>query len=222
MRDKTVDINTQKMVDDPLSSFGNGSQLDLSGSWTYVKKEHQGSTVRISENEILRNYPRAQDDIAHELTIEKEESPEAVSTTVFDVAAYILTKIGKTSTIKLQKLVYYAQAWSLVWDEQPLFRERIEAWVNGPVVPDLFYLHKGHFSVDSELIPVGNYRKLSEEQRNTVDAVLDHYGEKTAQWLVELSHSEDPWIKARVGLRDCDKCHRIINLDDMALYYGGL
>ena len=31
---------------------------------------------------------------------------------------------------KLQKLVYYCQAWSLVWDEEPLFEARIEAWAN--------------------------------------------------------------------------------------------
>ncbi len=49
--------------------------------------------------------------------------------TCFDVAKYILTKMGKLSTVKLQKLVYYAQAWSLVWDDEPLFNERIEAWL---------------------------------------------------------------------------------------------
>ena len=38
---------------------------------------------------------------------------------VFDVAAYILQKTGSMTTMKLQKLVYYSQAWSLVWDEKP-------------------------------------------------------------------------------------------------------
>ena len=42
---------------------------------------------------------------------------------VFDVAAYILEKIGSMTTMKLQKLVYYSQAWSLVWDEKRLFEE---------------------------------------------------------------------------------------------------
>ena len=54
--------------------------------------------------------------------------------TVFDVVRFILEQKGSTTAMKLQKLVYYCQAWSLVWDEQPLFKERIEAWVNGPVV----------------------------------------------------------------------------------------
>jgi len=51
-----------------------------------------------------------------------------MSLSVHDVAAYILKKQGEMSAMKLQKLVYYSQAWSLVWDEKPLFRAQIEAW----------------------------------------------------------------------------------------------
>jgi uncharacterized phage-associated protein len=64
---------------------------------------------------------------------------------VFDVAGYILQQKGQVTTWKLQKLVYYSQAWSLVWDERPLFQERIEAWANGPVCPDLYQVHRGAF-----------------------------------------------------------------------------
>jgi uncharacterized phage-associated protein len=52
---------------------------------------------------------------------------------VLDVAQYILQRSGGMTTGKLQKLVYYSQAWSLVWDQRPLFNERIEAWANGPI-----------------------------------------------------------------------------------------
>lgn len=55
--------------------------------------------------------------------------------TVFDVAAYILEKKGEMTAWKLQKLVYYSQAWSLVWDQRPLFAERIEAWGQRASVP---------------------------------------------------------------------------------------
>jgi uncharacterized phage-associated protein len=54
---------------------------------------------------------------------------------VDDVAAYILEQRGPMSAMKLQKLVYYSQAWSLVWEDRPLFREEIQAWASGPVVP---------------------------------------------------------------------------------------
>ena len=58
-------------------------------------------------------------------------------TSIFDVAAYVLDKLGVMTTMKLEKLCYYSQAWSLVWDERRLFPERFEAWANGPVGPDL-------------------------------------------------------------------------------------
>lgn len=64
-----------------------------------------------------------------------------------DVAAYILKRMGQMTAMKLQKLVYYSQAWSLVWDEAPLFNERIEAWANGPVVRELYEAHRGQFQV---------------------------------------------------------------------------
>ena len=62
----------------------------------------------------------------------QETSLETPKIRVFDVAAYILEQKGSMTTMKLQKLVYYSQAWSLVWDEKPLFEEAIEAWANGP------------------------------------------------------------------------------------------
>ena len=47
---------------------------------------------------------------------------------VYDVAAYILKQRGPLTAMKLQKLVYYSQAWSIVWDDDAVFSEEIEAW----------------------------------------------------------------------------------------------
>ena len=42
------------------------------------------------------------------------------------------------SNLKLQKLLYYAQAWYLALHNEPLFPESIEAWVHGPAVPPVY------------------------------------------------------------------------------------
>lgn len=139
---------------------------------------------------------------------------------VFDVAAYILKKIGTMTTMKLQKLVYYCQAWSLVWDEKPLFKEQIEAWANGPVVKELFAYHRGMFQVSS--VSIGNPDLLNNEQKDTINAVIDYYGSKPSQWLIDLSHMEEPWKKARVGLPISVRSNRVITLEDMAEYYSSL
>ena len=144
--------------------------------------------------------------------------PPAVS--VLDVAAYILEKTATISTMKLQKLVYYSQAWSLVWDEAPLFTENIEAWANGPVVRELFDYHRGMFQISTVL--TGNPRLLNQEQRETVDAVLRYYQTKPAQWLIDLTHTEAPWIEARKGMPPLVRGNKIIPLDSIANYYSSL
>lgn len=140
---------------------------------------------------------------------------------VFDVAKYILKKKGKLSTMKLQKLCYYAQAWSLVWDDAPLFEEEFEAWANGPVCKELFLKTQGKFWVTAN-DEDGDIRKLKSYQKETIDVVLNHYGNKDAQWLSQLTHMEDPWIDARKGVPAGVGCSNIINKESMAIYYSGL
>jgi uncharacterized phage-associated protein len=140
--------------------------------------------------------------------------------TAHDIANYILKKLGRMTAMKLQKLVYYSQAWSLVWDEKPLFRERIEAWVNGPVVPNLYRVHRGQFDVKDW--PYGAPDNLSAVQRETVDSVLDFYGEKSSQWLSDLTHSEQPWKDARQGLAPSDRGGNEITHAAMAEYYSSI
>ena len=139
---------------------------------------------------------------------------------VFDVAAYILERMEAMTTMKLQKLVYYSQAWSLVWDEKPLFEEPIEAWANGPVIRDLFNYHRGMYQISS--MPIGNLRLLNQDQRDTVDAVLEYYGDQSAQWLIDLTHMEEPWIQTRKGLPIQERGNRVISLDVIADYYSSL
>lgn len=140
--------------------------------------------------------------------------------TVFDVAAYILKKGGAMTSMKLQKLVYYSQAWSLVWDEKPLFSEKVRAWVGGPVVPELFAEHRGEYNVSSE--PKGDPKVLTKDERETVDAVLKFYGDKSGQWLSDLTHKERPWREARNGLDATQRGNAEITTDAMVSYYGSL
>lgn len=115
-------------------------------------------------------------------------------TDVFDVAAYILHKQGAMTTMKLQKLVYYSQAWSTVWDDDVIFEEPIEAWKRGPVVRALFNETKGQFRVSQ--IGRGDRKNLNKDQKETVDLILKFYGKHDAQWLSDLTHLEDPWRDA--------------------------
>jgi uncharacterized phage-associated protein len=147
------------------------------------------------------------------------EALEKTMTSVHDVAAYILRKQGPITAMKLQKLLYYCQAWSLVWDEKPLFRSRIEAWANGPVVPDVYARHRGKFKLTSW---DGDATALSLTEKETVDAVLKFYGDKSSQWLSDLTHQEDPWKNARAGLNAGDRSSCLISHASMAEYYSSV
>ena len=141
--------------------------------------------------------------------------------TVFDVAKYILEVCGRMSTMKLQKLCYYAQAWSLVWDDEPLFNEEFEAWANGPVCKELYNATKGIFSVVAE-DEQGNSDTLSDNQKDTINVVLHHYAKHNAQWLSQLTHMEDPWQLARTNVPAGVSSSNVISKASMAEYYGGL
>lgn len=142
---------------------------------------------------------------------------------VFDAAVYILEKIGPSSAMKLQKLVYYSQAWSLVWEENELFAEDFEAWANGPVARDLYASHRGLFKVNAAHFNAkGSSDNLSEEQRDTIDKVLEFYGDKTAQWLSNLTHREAPWKDARGDIEPMASCSTTITKASIAEYYSAL
>lgn len=138
-----------------------------------------------------------------------------------DVAEYILRSHGEMSAMKLQKLLYYCQAWHAVWEDEQLFPERIEAWAHGPVVRDLYAAHRGQFRVSPGTFG-GDANALEDYERESVDIVLNTYADKDAQWLRDLTHMEDPWRKARVGLEDGERGESEISVASMFEYYSGL
>jgi len=149
-----------------------------------------------------------------------------VKNRVQDVAKYILERLAyrgenNVTSWKLQKLVYYCQAWSLVWEEDPLFPEKIQAWADGPVCPDLYHEHKGKFRLGPDDI-AGNTKKLSDSQKESIEAVLDYYGDKDGRYLSDLTHLERPWKEARAGLRPGERGEVVIEHNEMVDYYGGL
>ena len=143
---------------------------------------------------------------------------------IFNVARYILQKQGNMSTWKLQKLCYYAQAWSLAWTEQPLFEEDFQAWANGPVAPVLFAQHRGKFSVSESDFPsnLESLPNLTEDEKDTINKVLEFYGKFEPYELREQTHSEQPWKIAIGDTPDGASSSNLISKDSMGDFYGGL
>ena len=142
--------------------------------------------------------------------------------TVFDVTKYILEEMGEMTTWKLQKLVYFSQAWSLVWDERSLFEDDFEAWANGPVVRALFNAHKGRMYINANMLIKGDSSKLDATAKETVGVVIRDYGGLSGRELSQIAHSERPWKEARRGIPAGESSENIINSDVMYDFYSGL
>jgi uncharacterized phage-associated protein len=137
---------------------------------------------------------------------------------VRDVAQYILSQVGQTSTWKLQKLVYYSQAWHSVWEDKTLFDAPIEAWANGPVCPELYECHRGQFSISR--VQGSDVSRLTEDEKNTIDVVIGHYHKFNGQQLSDLTHSELPWKDARRGLAPGERGNHPIPVEAMSEFYS--
>lgn len=141
--------------------------------------------------------------------------------TSLDVAEYILQQKGPITSMKLQKLVYYSQAWSLALEEEPIFDEPIEASSHGPVVKNLTVNLQDQSHVFT--IPQGHPERLTTEHKVTIDAVLIYYGQKSAHWLMDQTHSETPWKQAReVPSGNGHGSGKTISFQAMKEYYSKL
>ena len=99
---------------------------------------------------------------------------------IYAAIDYALQNQGEMTAMKLHKLLYYCQAWSLVWDEKPLFTQKItgdEAWTEQ-----------------------GSGVELTDQQKETIDAILDFYGPQDSLEPSRLTHLESTWKETREGI----------------------
>ena len=129
------------------------------------------------------------------------------------------------SPLKMQKLIYYAYVWVLVHNNTKLFKESIEAWPNGPVVPSLYHKLKtyGASPIDESFLEGISYddlvKSFSPEVLETLSEVYEAYMTKTAFELVVMTHAERPWAEARKGLGTTEHSDAPITDESIVSYY---
>lgn len=97
------------------------------------------------------------------------------------------------TNLKLQKLLYFAQAAHLAIYNKELFEEEIEAWEYGPVVKSVYHFYKAY---NNKPLPIDNnfdFKKFDSETRDFLKAVWDMLGKYSATELVSITHKHDPW-----------------------------
>ena len=139
---------------------------------------------------------------------------------IFEIANWFLLKESMTHK-KLQKLCYYAQAWCYTLKDFMLMDSVFEAWIHGPVSPVLYDKFKA-FSFNCIKL-AGEYTpRIDAEDEELLESVWQTYGDRTGNALEALSHSEPPWIEARVGYATDERCNVPISLSTMKKYYSSI
>ncbi|XKH58553.1 DUF4065 domain-containing protein (plasmid) [Citricoccus nitrophenolicus] len=141
---------------------------------------------------------------------------------VLDVAEAVLIQstrleiTGKISTMKLQKLAFYAQAYSLAWLGEPMFDAEVHAWRTGPVVPKLQAHHAGLIMVGPGELG-GDAGQLSPEQQIVVDCVVRPLNVLSGTFLGLRTREEAPWQDAYDATNEPGQ--RIISHEAMTTFY---
>ena len=155
-----------------------------------------------------------------------------------DVATYcglVLLKEGMTvSPLKLQKMLYYIQAWMMVFfDRQLLFEDKPQAWVNGPVYPQVYdrFRSIGRYDMMTKedflqggtltecIESMSKHLGLSRQQLDVLHKIIAIYGSKNQDQLVFMTHCEAPWSIARCDLGPFENSDNPISFDDMYSFY---
>ena len=99
------------------------------------------------------------------------------------------------TNLKLQKLLYYEQGYHLAIFDTPLFDDNIEAWMYGPVVPNVYDSFSEYHSQVLPL-PKDEIITLEEKDETLFAQVYEALREFSAIGLANKTHAETPWIKS--------------------------
>lgn len=122
------------------------------------------------------------------------------------ISSYFITRSSELNendltNLKLQKLLFYAQAESLKNKGTTLFNDPIEAWSYGPVVKSVYHWLKGcgaypitTFDIETDI------SSLSEKDKGYLSEIWENYSKYSAIYHVKKTHADgSPWHKAFDG-----------------------
>ena len=178
---------------------------------------------------MSKNGKKEGNKIIHTTSPEKHKlAYNSLMTKASKVADYLILKSPKSPTEgfqitnkRLQKLLYYIQAWSLALNNKPIFEDKIEAWIHGPAIREIYETYKD--SVANPINRISNPKVAEELGKDTVafiDRIVSAYSKYDTATLEFMTHSELPWQEARRGLEANQSSSNEITWDSMKSYYS--
>lgn len=97
--------------------------------------------------------------------------------------------------LKLVKLSYLCEGWSLALRDKSIIREEVEAWQYGPVIPELYAKIRQFKATPVAHVECGD-AVLSADQKDLIKSVYNAYKHLTGMQLSDLTHQPGtPWSK---------------------------
>lgn len=133
-----------------------------------------------------------------------------------DVSRYVINYSNKkdygVSCLKLQKLLYFIQAYFLLETDRPCFAEPIEAWGFGPVVPAAYneykqfgscnipaihtYLEINHDNIWNSKRKLYTDDMITQADKKRIEKVVDFFADYAGANLTEITLHQAPWKDA--------------------------
>ncbi|MGI6382054.1 MAG: Panacea domain-containing protein [Tissierellaceae bacterium] len=150
-----------------------------------------------------------------------------------DLSDYIIAYCNlyslEISNKKLQKLMYYCQAWTLALHDEKLIDNDFEAWIHGAVLRPIYFKYSryGYNNIHMEKDISNNIldrakHTIPNYKLDLINKVLEIYGSYSADELEDMNHSEAPWIAARGCLNNKEICDEKIDNVLMQRYYKSI
>jgi len=140
-----------------------------------------------------------------------------------DIANWFIAKCAESGDLvthlKVQKLLYYAEAWTQTLIGKELFSEAIQAWAHGPVVPEVFQEFKQY---GWSPLPVPEDQKIPvvcAEAEDILTQIFEAYADLPEKTLEDMTHKDAPWIKARGGLSAEERCDVIMPKSEICEFF---
>ena len=151
------------------------------------------------------------------------ESLFSVSDKMLRVISYVFERLEEVTPLMLQKLLYFIQGVSYALNAKPMFTENCQAWVHGPVYPEVYDIFR-----DFKYNPIEDARfvifecaedVITEEECRTIDLVVNTFSEYGGKVLERITHEEMPWKLARKGYTDNIPSNETITMENIEEYY---
>ncbi len=139
------------------------------------------------------------------------------------ISNYIIIKLGEVTPLALQKLLAFSNGVNYALNGKQLIKEECQAWRHGYVYPEIYNEYKKYKykPIDNGINSIHGcmLSKVSEDEINAINMVINTFGLYSPKTLEMISHSQSSWLEKRVGYREDEAGNEIIDENSVRIFY---